>query len=76
MQSKIETKTVTISTEFIKLDSLLKFAGEAPDGVSAKQMILAGEVKVNGEVCEMRGKKIREGDIVELDGVKLAVEME
>ena len=70
------TKKIQINTEFIKLDSLLKFAGEAPDGVSAKQMILAGEVKVNGEVCEMRGKKIREGDVVELDGVKLVIGQE
>ena len=69
----MKEKTITIDTEFIKLDSLLKFAGEAPDGVSAKQMILAGEVKVNGEVCLMRGKKLRDGDCAEIDGLKLVV---
>ncbi len=56
---------VSIKTEFIKLDQLLKFSGLCDTGGFAKEIILQGEVKVNGEVCTMRGKKIRSGDEVE-----------
>ncbi|MBE7045241.1 MAG: RNA-binding S4 domain-containing protein [Ruminococcaceae bacterium] len=60
----METQAIKISTEFIKLDQLLKFSGIAESGADAKDMILDGIVSVNGEVCEMRGKKIRPGDVV------------
>ncbi len=60
----METQTVKISTEFIKLDQLLKFSGIAESGADAKDMILDEIVSVNGEVCQMRGKKIRPGDEV------------
>jgi len=56
---------VSIKTEFIKLDQLMKFSGLCDTGGFAKELILQGEVKVNGEVCTMRGKKIRSGDTVE-----------
>lgn len=65
--------TVTITTEFIKLDALLKFAGISETGGEAKQAIQDGEVRVNGEVCTMRGKKLRSGDRVELSGVRIVV---
>lgn len=65
---------VRITTEFIKLDSLLKFANLCESGGMAKEAIQAGQVKVNGEVCTMRGKKIRPGDTVELAGSGLVVE--
>lgn len=55
-------KTVTINTEYIKLDQLLKFSGIAESGSDAKDMIMDEIVRVNGEVCTMRGKKIRAGD--------------
>ena len=55
---------VSIKTEFIKLDQLMKFSGLCDTGGFAKELILQGEVKVNGEVCTMRGKKIRSGDMV------------
>lgn len=61
---KLETK---IETEFIKLDQLLKFSGLAFSGAEAKNMVLDGMVSVNGELCEMRGKKIRPGDKVMVD---------
>ena len=61
MSEIIETQ---IKTEFIKLDQLLKFSGLCDTGGFAKELILQGEVKVNGEVCTMRGKKIRSGDTV------------
>ncbi len=54
-----------ISTEYIKLDSALKFAGAAYTGGEAKEMVQSGEVRVNGEECLMRGKKLRGGDVVE-----------
>ena len=56
--------TIQINTEFIKLDQLLKFSGLAESGADAKDMIWEGIVSVNGEACEMRGKKIRSGDTV------------
>lgn len=58
-------KIILIQTEFIKLDSFLKFAGISTTGGQAKELILSGGIKVNGDVCTMRGKKIHNGDIVE-----------
>ena len=55
---------IKITTEYIKLDQLLKFSGIAESGADAKDMILDEIVSVNGEVCTMRGKKIRPGDQV------------
>lgn len=66
---------IQITTEFIKLDALLKFANAVATGGEAKQMVQDGLVKVNGETCTMRGKKIRPGDVVEVDGqLELTVE--
>ena len=66
-------KTITITTEFIKLQDLLKFANLVSSGGEAKERVQAGEVTVNGEVCTMRGKKIRPGDVVAFAGQKLTV---
>lgn len=66
--------TVSITTEFIKLDALLKFAGVVETGGEAKQVIQDGGVRVNGGVCTMRGKKLRPGDLAELNGVRIVVE--
>ena len=52
----------------------MKFAGIMETGGEAKQVIQAGEVTVNGEICTMRGMKVRPGDVVELAGVRLVVE--
>ena len=65
---------VKINTEFIKLDAFLKFAGAVDTGGEAKLAVQNGEVKVNGEVCAMRGKKLRPGDRAELDGRAYVVE--
>ena len=59
---------IKIETEFIKLDALLKFANLVSSGGEAKIRIAEGEVLVNGEICTMRGKKLRPGNTVELDG--------
>ena len=64
---------IQINTEFIKLDSLLKFAGLVETGGEAKELIQGGQVKLNGEVCTMRGKKCVAGDVIELDGRTVAV---
>jgi ribosome-associated protein len=69
-------QTVRIGTEFIKLDSLLKFTGIAETGGEGKLIVQEGIVKVNGEVCTQRGKKIRAGDIVEVGDLKFTVEAE
>ena len=59
---------IPISTEFIKLEAFLKFAGAAETGGEAKNRIQNGDVLVDGEVCTMRGKKLYAGDTVTLDG--------
>ena len=64
---------ISIHTDFIKLDALLKYASLAETGGEAKQMVQAGAVKVNGEVCTMRGKKLRPGDVVEAGGQTVQV---
>ena len=69
----MEHRQVKITTEFIKLEALLKFEGMAETGGDAKERIQAGEVTVNGEVCTMRGKKLRPGDKAALGGVELGV---
>lgn len=69
----MEKSKIAISTEFIKLDSLLKFAGLTDTGGFAKELIQAGRVKLNGEVCTMRGKKIRPGDDVLFEKIHYGV---
>ena len=63
----MQKQDVKITTEFIKLDALLKFAGVAGTGGEAKERIQDGEVLVNGETCTMRGKKMRPGDVACID---------
>ena len=64
----METHEIKIHTEYIKLQDLLKFAGAVETGGDAKLIIQEGRVLVNGEVCTMRGKKIRPGDDVVFQG--------
>ena len=63
----MQTEKIKIETEFIKLDQLLKFSGIAESGAMAKDMIFSEIVEVNGEVCTMRGKKIRSNDKVKVN---------
>ncbi|MBQ7124437.1 MAG: RNA-binding S4 domain-containing protein [Oscillospiraceae bacterium] len=67
---------VAIRDEYIKLDSFLKFSGAVMTGGEAKELIQGGKVKVNGEVCTMRGKKMRPGDVAELNGKSFMVTSE
>ena len=69
-------ETITIRGDFIKLDSLLKFAALTGSGGEAKAVISDGLVAVNGEVCQIRGKKIFPGDRVSFCGAELLVESE
>lgn len=62
---------IQIYTETIRLGDLLKFAGLVETGGEAKELIQAGQVTLNGEVCTMRGKKCRAGDVIELEGQTL-----
>lgn len=55
-------REIAISTEFIRLQDLLKFAGLVETGGEAKERIQAGEALVNGEPCLQRGRKLRPGD--------------
>ena len=63
----MEQIKTNIKTEYIKLDQLLKFTAVAESGADAKDMILSDMVSVNGERCNMRGKKIRAGDTITVD---------
>lgn len=62
VKKKDNSIPVSISTEYIKLQDAMKFANIVYSGGEAKALIQEGEVKVNGEVCTMRGKKLRNGD--------------
>ncbi len=61
-------ESVKINTESIKLDQFIKWAGIVITGSQAKQIIIDGRVKVNDQVITQRGKKLRKGDIIEIDG--------
>jgi len=67
-------KSVKISTEYIRLDQFLKWAGLADTGSDAKYMINEGKVTVNGEVEQRRGRKLKTGDKVEFEGDVYLVE--
>lgn len=65
---------ITITTEYIKLQDLLKLAAITATGGEAKLLIQDGEVLVNGEVCTMRGKKLRPGDVADALGRSCGVQ--
>lgn len=64
---------LSIQTEYIKLDALLKYAALVPTGGAAKEAVQSGHVKVNGQICTMRGKKLRPGDRVDFDGKSVSI---
>ena len=64
-------REIVITTEFVKLQDLLKLAGLVETGGEAKERIQAGEARVNGEPCVQRGKKIRPGEVVEFAGRRI-----
>ena len=66
-------ETVIINTDYIQLQSFLKFKGIAETGGQAKEFIQDGIIKVNGEICTARGRKIRNGDTVSAFAVDYTV---
>ena len=68
VKKKDNAQPLAIHTEYIKLQDALKYANVVYSGGEAKQLILDEQVKVNGEVCTMRGKKLVGGDKFEFDG--------
>ena len=70
----MEEIRIQIRTPFIKLEQLMKLAGLVDTGGLAKGIIQDGHVQVNGEVCTMRGKKIRSGDVVTVEGYAVTVD--
>ncbi|MGN0465299.1 MAG: RNA-binding S4 domain-containing protein [Lachnospiraceae bacterium] len=67
-------ETIKLRDEFIKLGQALKAVGLVESGSEAKEVIVEGFVKVNGEVCTQRGKKLYENDIVEFEGATIKIE--
>ena len=65
---------IAITTEYIKLEALLKYAAAVGSGGEAKQVIADGMVSVNGEPCTQRGRKLRAGDRVDFAGLSFLVE--
>ena len=64
---------ISIHTEFIKLDALLKYAGLCETGGEAKTAVQEGQISVNGEICSMRGKKIYPGDTITYQNTSVEV---
>ena len=73
VKRKDNSVPVVIGTEFIKLQDAMKYANIVYSGGEAKTLILEEQVKVNGEVCTMRGKKLRPGDTFEFMGQTYAI---
>ena len=69
----MEINKISIKEDFIRLDSAMKLADMVVTGGHAKIVIQEGEVKVNGEVCTMRGKKLHKGDKIEFEGVLVEI---
>ena len=69
-------KEIQIKTPEIRLGDFLKFASNCSSGGRAKAKILNSEVYVNHKVCKLRGKKLKNSDIVEVDGVEYIVKNE
>jgi ribosome-associated protein len=73
IMTRQKVEYIEINTEWIKLEQLLKFAGVFDTGGQAKEVIQNGEVYVNGEICTMRGKKIRKDDKVSIGDIIIEV---
>jgi ribosome-associated protein len=69
-----ETRPFALRGEHITLDALLKASGVAGSGGEAKVRVAAGDVAVNGETEQRRGRKLRAGDVVEVDGLRIEVQ--
>lgn len=70
----MQMQSISISTDYIKADAFLKFTGVASTGGHAKLLIEQGELLVNGEVCTQRGRKLRAGDVIRINGRSFRIE--
>lgn len=66
-------EVIELRDDFIKLGQALKAAGLVESGAEAKEVIVDGLVKVNGQVCTQRGKKLYDGDSVQFDGEEIKI---
>ena len=73
VKKKDNSIPLEITTEFIKLQDAMKYANLVYSGGEAKVLIQEGQVEVNGEVCTMRGRKLRPGDSFSFNGVLYTV---
>ena len=73
VKKKTNAQELAITTEFIKLQDAMKFANIVYSGGEAKNLILDEQVQVNGEVCTMRGKKLRDGDTFTFEGMTFVI---
>ena len=73
VKKKTNVQELAITTEYIKLQDAMKFANIVMSGGEAKTLIQEEQVKVNGEVCTMRGKKLREGDTFSFEGLTFQI---
>ena len=73
VKKKTNVQELAITTEYIKLQDAMKFANIVMSGGEAKQLIQEEQVTVNGEVCTMRGKKLREGDTFGFEGMTFQI---
>ena len=73
VKKKPSVQELAITTEFIKLQDAMKFANIVYSGGEAKNLILDEQVQVNGEVCTMRGKKLRDGDTFTFEGMTFQI---
>ena len=73
VKKKDNSIPLEITTEFIKLQDAMKYANALYSGGEAKVLIQEGQVQVNGEVCTMRGKKLRPGDTFSFHGSVYAI---
>ena len=73
VKKKTNIQELAITTEFIKLQDAMKYANIVMSGGEAKQLIQEEQVQVNGEVCTMRGKKLRDGDTFSFEGMAFKI---
>ena len=73
VKKKTNIQELAITTEFIKLQDAMKFANIVYSGGEAKTLIQEEQVLVNGEVCTMRGKKLRQGDTFSFEGLTFVI---
>ena len=73
VKKKQNIQELAITTEYIKLQDAMNYANIVMSGGEAKQLIQEEQVLVNGEVCTMRGKKLRDGDTFSFEGMAFKI---